>query len=59
MITKFQELGTPDMVRERLLKYQQAGVNTLNLRLDTAKNVKERMTLLEQVVDIVNSISRS
>jgi alkanesulfonate monooxygenase SsuD/methylene tetrahydromethanopterin reductase-like flavin-dependent oxidoreductase (luciferase family) len=59
MITKFQALGTPEMVRERLLTYQQAGVNTLNLRLDTARNVKERMTLLEQVVDIVNSISRS
>ncbi|MEM7018969.1 MAG: LLM class flavin-dependent oxidoreductase [Pseudomonadota bacterium] len=53
MVTKFQALGTRDMVRERLQKYKDVGVNTLNLRLDTAKTPEDRTKLLEDVMEII------
>lgn len=56
MVTEFQALGTPEMVTERLKQYQNAGVNSLNLRLDSAKTMKQRMSLLEQTVDIVKGL---
>jgi len=56
MVAEFQALGTSDMVRQRLIKYQDAGVNTLNLRLDIAKTMQERMALLEETVDIINGL---
>jgi len=56
MVAEFQALGTSDMVRQRLIKYQEAGVNTLNLRLDIAKTMQQRMALLEETVDIVNGL---
>ena len=56
MVTQFQAIGTRDMVRERLQKYASVGVNTLNLRLDAAGSAAQRLTLLEDVVDIVNGL---
>jgi F420-dependent oxidoreductase-like protein len=58
MIKEFQALGTAEMVRARLMSYQQAGITSLNLRLDIAKTMKDRMALLEQIVDIVNSLPK-
>ena len=56
MVEEFQALGTAEMVRDRLVQYQQAGITSLNLRLDVAKKMKERMALLEETVDIVNNL---
>ena len=56
MVKEFQALGTAEMVRDRLVQYQQAGITSLKLRLDVAKTMKERMALLEEVVDIVNNL---
>jgi F420-dependent oxidoreductase-like protein len=55
MVTEFQAIGTRDMVRERLQKYQAVGVNSLNLRLDAAKSTNERLELLENIVDLVQT----
>ena len=57
MVTQFQALGTADMVRERLRKYQAAGINTLKLGLDSAGPLgPARFELLEQIVDIVENL---
>lgn len=58
MVTKFQVLGTPDMVKDRLKKYRDAGVTTLKLGLDGAGPLgPARFELLEQIVDIVGDLS--
>jgi F420-dependent oxidoreductase-like protein len=56
MVTKFQAVGTRDMVRERFLKYREVGVTALNLRLDSADSAPARMALLEDIVDIVSGL---
>ncbi|MEM7077672.1 MAG: LLM class flavin-dependent oxidoreductase [Pseudomonadota bacterium] len=56
MVTQFQALGTVDMVRARLQRYKDAGVNTLNLRLDTAHGWDDRLALLEQTLDIIRAL---
>ena len=57
MVTQFQALGTADMVRERLRRYQAAGINTLKLGLDSAGPLgPARFELLEQIVDIVENL---
>ena len=57
MVTQFQALGTAELVRERLKKYQAAGINTLKLGLDSAGPLgPARFELLEQIVDIVESL---
>ncbi len=57
MVTQFQALGTPDMVRDRLRKYQEAGITTLKLGLDSAGPLgPARFELLEQIVDIVENL---
>ena len=57
MVTRFQALGTPEMVRERLGKYRDAGVTTLKLGLDSAGPLgPARFELLEQIVDIVENL---
>lgn len=54
MVTNFQVLGTPEMVKERLAKYRDAGVTTLKLGLDGAGPLgPARFQLLEQIVDLV------
>ncbi len=57
MVTRFQALGTADMVRERLRIYRDAGVTTLKLGLDGAGPLgPARFELLEQIVDIVDNL---
>ena len=57
MVTNFQVLGTPDIVKERLKKYQQAGVTTLKLGLDGAGPLgPARFELLEHIVDLVTDL---
>lgn len=56
MITQFQAIGTPEMVRERFLKYQSVGVNSISLRTDDKAPNAERIALLEQIMDIAESV---
>ncbi len=57
MVTRFQVLGTRDMVRERLRKYREVGVNTLKLGLDSAGPLgPKRFELLENIVDLVEGL---
>lgn len=52
MVTEFQAIGTRDMVRARLQKYKDVGIDALNLRLDTVPGAS-RLGLLEEIVDLV------
>jgi F420-dependent oxidoreductase-like protein len=57
MVTKFQALGTVDMVRDRLRIYRDAGVTTLKLGLDGSGPLgPARFELLEQIVEIVEQL---
>ena len=56
MVTEFQAVGTREMVRERFQKYQDVGIDALNLRLD-APGEKGRLELLENVVDLVAALT--
>jgi F420-dependent oxidoreductase-like protein len=56
MVTEFQALGTRDMVRDRLQKYREVGISTLNLRLDTVRGQSARIKLLEEIVDLVSDM---
>ena len=56
MVTEFQAVGTREMVRERLAKYRDVGVSSLNVRLDAAKTRDDRLALLESCVDLVNGL---
>jgi F420-dependent oxidoreductase-like protein len=56
MVTAFQAVGTPEMVRERFEKYIACGVTTLGVRQDINAPAKERIELLEQVTDITKSM---
>jgi F420-dependent oxidoreductase-like protein len=56
MITDFQAIGTPEMVRKRFRKYRAVGVNTLNIRMDNQAPNAERIALLEQIVDLVRDV---
>lgn len=57
MVTKFQVLGTWEMVRQRLAKYRDVGVTTLKLGLDSAGPVgRKRFELLENIVDLVEGL---
>jgi F420-dependent oxidoreductase-like protein len=56
MITQFGAIGTPDMVRQRLQTYRDAGINALTLRLDNKQNLNERIAHLEQVMDLVRGL---
>ena len=57
MVTEFQVLGTPKMVRQRLGIYKAAGVTTLKLGLDGAGPLgPARFELLEQIIDITKDL---
>ncbi|MEM7097625.1 MAG: LLM class flavin-dependent oxidoreductase [Pseudomonadota bacterium] len=57
MVTEFQALGTRDMVKERLKKYRDVGVNTIKLGLDSAGPLgPKRFELLENIVDLVEGL---
>ena len=43
------------MVRDRFQKYQQAGIDALTLRIEAA-DLTERITKLEQVIDVIRSL---
>lgn len=55
MVTQFGALGTPEMVRERLRRYRDVGIDGLTLRLDSA-GAGRRIELLEQIVDMVREL---
>jgi F420-dependent oxidoreductase-like protein len=55
MVTRFGAIGTPEMVRDRFQKYQQAGIDALTLRIEAA-NLPQRITKLEQVIDLIRSL---
>jgi len=56
MITQFGAIGTPEMVRQRLQTYRDAGINALTLRLDNKQSLSERIGHLEQVMDLVRNL---
>jgi F420-dependent oxidoreductase-like protein len=56
MVTEFQAIGTREMVKARLQKYKDVGIDTLNLRLDTAADTAERIALLDDVLDLVRGL---
>ena len=56
MVTQFQILGTPAMVRERLAKYRDAGVTTLKLGLDSTPLGPARFALLEEIADMAKDL---
>jgi len=57
MVTKFQVLGTREMVRQRFVKYRDVGVTTLKLGLDSAGLIgRKRFELLENIVDLVEEL---
>jgi len=57
MVTQFQLIGTEDMVRERLQAYRDAGVTVLKLGLDGTPLGHERLALLENVADMVETLA--
>ncbi len=59
MVTQFQAVGTPDMIRERFAKYQSVGVNGLSIRGDEKLPTPDRIALLEQVMDLANSLDEA
>ena len=52
MVTRFQAIGTPEMVKQRFEAYRLAGVTTLKLGLDNKPLGSERFELLEQIVEL-------
>lgn len=57
MVTAFQALGTPEMVRERMRAYRDCGVTTLKLGLDATPVGGQRMALLDQAADIARNLN--
>lgn len=53
MITQFGAIGTPDMVRDRFKVYRDAGVDSLSLRFDNTLARKDKLAMLEQVIDLL------
>lgn len=56
MITGFQALGTREMVRQRLARYRDVGIDTLKLGLDGAELGPARFELLENIVDLMRNL---
>lgn len=57
MVTQFQALGTREMVQARFRKYQEAGVTTLKLGLDSAGPIgPRRYELLEHIIDLTEGL---
>jgi len=53
MVTKFQLIGTPAMIADRLQVYKKVGINCINARLAPDKD-GDKIELLEQFMDIAN-----
>ena len=45
------------MVRERFLTYKACGINSLSLRIDSDEGQAQRISQLEQIMDIVKDVS--
>jgi len=56
MVTQFQVLGPPDVVRERFKKYRAVGVDCLNIRTNDKASPAERIAALEQIMEIAGSV---
>jgi len=57
MVTEFQVLGPRELIKQRLMKYRDAGITTLKLGLDGAGPLgPARFELLEEIVDITKDI---
>jgi F420-dependent oxidoreductase-like protein len=56
LVLKTNLIGTKEMVRERLRTHQRAGVTTLRVAPD-GKTLNERLTILEQLLDLVNEVN--
>jgi alkanesulfonate monooxygenase SsuD/methylene tetrahydromethanopterin reductase-like flavin-dependent oxidoreductase (luciferase family) len=54
MVTEFGAIGTPAMVKARLQRYKDAGINGLTLRIDAPGNA--RMETLAQTMDLIKAI---
>ena len=52
MVTAFSAIGTPEMVRQRIQVYRDAGINGLQLRFDT-NNMQERLNMIGQLMDML------
>ena len=48
-------LGTPEMVAERVRRYREAGITTLQAKL--SGTVQQRLDTVAQLVDIVTEVS--
>jgi F420-dependent oxidoreductase-like protein len=57
MVTRFQALGTREMVRARLRKYAAVGINTVKLGLDGVPQGPKRFELLENIVDLTKDLA--
>ena len=55
MVARFGAFGTPEMVRERLRRYRDAGIDALTVRLEGNDNAA-RLAALEQVLDLVRDV---
>lgn len=55
MITEFQAVGTPSMVRERFERYRDVGISCLGVRVE-GENFHSRIDGLEQVMDLVKDL---
>jgi F420-dependent oxidoreductase-like protein len=54
MVTEFGAIGTPAMVKARLQRYKDAGINGLTLRIDAPGNA--RVETLAQTMDLIKAI---
>jgi alkanesulfonate monooxygenase SsuD/methylene tetrahydromethanopterin reductase-like flavin-dependent oxidoreductase (luciferase family) len=57
LVLKTNLIGTEEMVRERLRKYRDAGVNTLNVASDR-QTLQERVKTLGRLVELVKEVNR-
>jgi F420-dependent oxidoreductase-like protein len=55
MVIEVNLLGTEDMVRERMRKYQRAGVTTLRVN-PSGRSLKERLDTLARAMDLVKDV---
>ncbi len=54
MVTEFGAIGTAEMVKARLQRYKDAGINGLTLRIDAPG--KARMETLAQTMDLIKAV---
>lgn len=57
MVTQFGAFGTPEMVKERFKAYEACGINSLSLRIDPDAAQRDRITALEEIMDLIPNAS--